>query len=250
MNIVIKPSLSIKKKYNIENNLDFFKELEDSIDTEESTTKSCLITNEPYQEESGITLSCSHSFNYIPLFKNFFHQYGLICRQYSQIQHNSHNRFYCPYCRNPQIKGFVLPYDEKYGFNKLRGLNTLEPTQNVKKWYENILHLTKCQFVNNDGVNCCVSNSFNYFNDCYLCVNHYYISRLDEAKRIKHEKQKIKNEKQKVKDERKRIREEKLKMKKEKQEKAKEEKQEKQEKQKKAKEEKQEKLNQPFQKPL
>jgi Na+-translocating ferredoxin:NAD+ oxidoreductase RnfC subunit len=132
----------------------------------------------------------------------------------------------------------VLPYDEKYGFIKLRGLNTLEPTENPKRWYESILNVTKCQFVD-DECSSCSLYSFNHYNECFVCVKHYNKSQVNEFKKKKDEKQRIKDEKQKAKEERKRVREEKQKLKEQKQEKIKEQKKV-----------KQEKLNQQSQEPL
>ena len=57
--------------YIIEDDIDFYKELNMSSDNNLNNT--CLITNEPLGKNK-ITLPCNHSFNYLPLYKE-------VCKQ-------------------------------------------------------------------------------------------------------------------------------------------------------------------------
>ena len=98
--------------YIIENNIDFYKELNtnNSID---DLSNICLLTHQPL-EQNYIKLECNHTFNYIPIYKE-------ICRQkysknnYLETCYLSINEIKCPYCRNinskllPLAPGFSVP---------------------------------------------------------------------------------------------------------------------------------------------
>jgi hypothetical protein len=66
-------------KYDVEGGIDFFKELKNISDTAStqataaSTEKRCLITDEILHPDA-VTLTCGHSFNYIPLYKDVLFQ--------------------------------------------------------------------------------------------------------------------------------------------------------------------------------
>ena len=121
--------------YLIEGNVDFYKELskimaEDSQDSvllensenpenpEKPPKKYCLITNELLKDNS-VTLECSHSFNYIPLFHDIQNQK----KKFNSMERYSlkTKQIRCPYCRN--IQQFLLPYYEMEGVTKIHGVN-------------------------------------------------------------------------------------------------------------------------------
>jgi hypothetical protein len=120
--------------YLIEGNVDFYKELskimaeesqdaplENSGNSENSETQSkkyCLITNELLTDNS-ITLECSHSFNYIPLFHDIQNQK----KKFNSMERYSlkTKQIRCPYCRN--IQQTLLPYYEMEGVTKIHGVN-------------------------------------------------------------------------------------------------------------------------------
>jgi len=71
-------------KYNIENNIDFYKELYislyedvdktdhvDVVANEDDNIKMCLISNLPLKDYY-VQLNCGHKFNYEPLYKDIF----------------------------------------------------------------------------------------------------------------------------------------------------------------------------------
>lgn len=82
--------------YEIEGDLDFFKELKNmtskkedttsmvlQIDEEDKQTSKCLITDERLRKDH-VTLKCGHKFNYIPLFKEVvFQKYSLLPKNVS-----------------------------------------------------------------------------------------------------------------------------------------------------------------------
>jgi len=114
--------------YSIEGNIDFYKELFETICESESNIlenkkqkkedntqeninkdtykneKKCLITHLPLQSPM-ITLDCNHKFNYIPLFKEITRQKT---SDYSEKRKLRVNQIKCPYCR--QIQNKLLPY--------------------------------------------------------------------------------------------------------------------------------------------
>jgi hypothetical protein len=64
-------------KYNVENNIDFYKELYNSLDhatgtndNNEENTELCLITNVPLKD-NFVKLKCGHKFNYEAIFSHF-----------------------------------------------------------------------------------------------------------------------------------------------------------------------------------
>lgn len=97
--------------YIIEDNIDFYKELNKSLENNdnhiEDENNICLITSEPL-EEKYITLECNHKFNYFP----FVNAITLDMKNYS------YNSFFCyelkcPYCRKIHY-GRPIPYDYRY----------------------------------------------------------------------------------------------------------------------------------------
>ena len=109
--------------YSIEGNIDFYKELlntlcetttentdldsNDILENENKTENSnekCLISHDKLYDPY-ITLNCSHKFNYIPLFNEVRNQKH---KNNYQNRHLRVNQFKCPYCR--QIQNKLLPY--------------------------------------------------------------------------------------------------------------------------------------------
>lgn len=106
-------------KYKIEDDIDFYSELNKPDDCEEILTddKTCLITGKPL-EQNSITLECKHSFNYTSLFKE-------VCRQKTYNVHDPMPlrvwEMKCPYCR--QITNNILPFIPTVINKLVRGVN-------------------------------------------------------------------------------------------------------------------------------
>lgn len=123
-------------KYIIEGDIDFYKELYESLDDNEDdaeipkTNNLCLITNAPL-EENHIKLLCNHSFNYIPLYND-------LCKQQKNGTESYHkkNLIKCPYCRT--LHEYILPFNANvvpvYGVNTLNRIYISA----VKSAYNNI----------------------------------------------------------------------------------------------------------------
>jgi len=129
------------KKYNIEENIDFYAELFKSLDDANDTiqSKMCQITSMPLTDKY-ITLECNHHFNYVPLYKEICNQklkfktYELtkLCKKDQEKVKASGLDYYikCPYCRNIQFT--VLPYYEELGLNKIYGINSTNAETGLK----------------------------------------------------------------------------------------------------------------------
>jgi DNA-directed RNA polymerase subunit RPC12/RpoP len=117
------------QKYNIEDNIDFFFELNKLLNKENSANGDalneeedlCLISNEKLTDKF-IKLNCGHSFNYTPLFKDLVNQKQKF--NIMEISELKKDEIRCPYCRAKQ-QG-VLPYYEELGLPKINGVNTIE----------------------------------------------------------------------------------------------------------------------------
>jgi len=121
-------------KYNIEGNINFYDELYQSLDNNESddNTPECLITCLPLTDNS-VTLECNHTFNYIALYKEIckqkyvfktYEQHNICSNDLHKLRDSKLDYFIrCPYCRNMQFT--IIPYypemnlPEKYGINSL-----------------------------------------------------------------------------------------------------------------------------------
>ena len=113
--------------YVVEDNFDFYSELNESAPQEK--TAICMISHEPLTY-NAITLSCKHSFNYIPL-------YNELCI------HNNKLFIICPYCRCKIDK--LIPYIPLPTIGKIHGVNY--PLKMC-------MPAPKCLFIIKSGLSC------------------------------------------------------------------------------------------------
>jgi hypothetical protein len=109
--------------YIIEDNIDFYKELNNEYDNEiimnnnNNNNEKCMLTHQ-HLTENYITLPCKHVFNYIPL-------YNEVCTKLLSNNYDSdklrNNEIRCPYCRTKFDK--LLPYINYDGVEKKNGIN-------------------------------------------------------------------------------------------------------------------------------
>ena len=140
-------------KYNIENNIDFYKELyssshndDDDVITEDNnidTSELCLISNEPLKP-FFVKLTCGHKFNYDPLYKDIFNHK----KRFNNLEQSKNKlglqQIRCPYCRN--IQNELLPFYEDLGLPKEIGVNYYDPN-NVNGVYCNYVKPEyQCQY--------------------------------------------------------------------------------------------------------
>ena len=117
-------------KYSIEGNIDFYNEIANfsAIENDDITEKKCLITYEPL-EKNSIELPCTHTFNYLPLYKELYIQKKTINTAYDS-QKLLINEMKCPYCRMKLDK--ILPYMQIYDeignalIHRVNGVNSPE----------------------------------------------------------------------------------------------------------------------------
>lgn len=115
--------------YTIDENFDFYSELNQVLQTKDEKLDSnpiCMISHEPLSYNS-ITLSCKHSFNYLPL-------YNELCL------HNNKQYIICPYCRAKADK--LIPFIPLPKVTKIVGVNY------PIKW---CMPTLKCSFLSKNG---------------------------------------------------------------------------------------------------
>lgn len=98
--------------YIIEDNIDFFKQLNEAINHAETDTNSedyCLISKEPLTIHH-ITLPCNHKFNYMPLYNTIIMQKNKHNSKGYHLEINTldYKEIRCPYCRKIHVG--LLPY--------------------------------------------------------------------------------------------------------------------------------------------
>lgn len=162
--------------YIIENNIDFFKLLKESLDptapannvcktvtNKDKNKEYCLISNKELTKDNSIQLSCRHKFDYVSLFKevkSFKENY----QNYLRV-----NELRCPYCRKIQNK--LLPFIPDKVYERFHGVNSPER-------YTMMPH--NCQYVFKSGKN----KGLMCNKACYgeLCKNH---KKMKESKQNK-----------------------------------------------------------------
>jgi hypothetical protein len=203
-------------KYLIEENVDFYKLLQDSLNEEnqEDNDSLCLISKMPLTDYH-VRLGCGHAFNYVPL-------YNEIVNQKFRFNNYTYNKYIlqCPYCRT--IYSNVLPYHEEldvlpiYGVNSEDSFYTMVLDNRTKKLvYDNTLHY----FLNGK---CCYLHPTECQNTCVIVhagtSKQYCSLHIQQAKKDykAEQKEKEKQEKQKKKmEEKEKLKEEKIKAKEE-----------------------------------
>ena len=110
-------------KYEIEGNIDFYKELDKINENDDKILNDniCLITNQPLGEFC-VTLKCKHSFNYTAIYNDIYYSKFIINKTNNVVVNYPTNKIKCPYCRSMQYK--LLPYHEELNLPMIYGINT------------------------------------------------------------------------------------------------------------------------------
>jgi hypothetical protein len=140
------------KYYNIENNIDFYKELYSSLYEEDinntnnyldNNTELCLISNLPLKD-FFVKLSCGHKFNYEPLYKDIYNHK----KRFNNLEQSKNKlglqQIRCPYCRN--IQNELLPYYEQLGFPKENGVNHYDVNDLNGICYNHVNSENQCKY--------------------------------------------------------------------------------------------------------
>lgn len=171
------------KKYNIEGNVNFFAELQKSMDDSDlddiESLNVCQITGLPLTE-NHVKMKCGHVFNYESIYteicKQKFEFYSYTADSLSQndlkmFRESGCNYFIrCPYCRSVQIE--LLPYYEESGIIRKYGVNTCDIAYKV---VDNMSHMNnsgtqwyKCYgYTFTKGICCATVNINNKLVPCY-----------------------------------------------------------------------------------
>jgi hypothetical protein len=140
-------------KYNVENNIDFYKELYNSLDDTNGTNPNndtennelCLITNVPLKD-NYVKLNCGHKFNYEAIFKDIFNHKKKFNNMEQMKTKLKQNQIRCPYCRN--IQDELLPYYEYLGYPKEHGINFFDVNKGYNDNYNTGFGISghQCQY--------------------------------------------------------------------------------------------------------
>jgi hypothetical protein len=168
------------KKYNIEGNLNFFEELEKSMNSDsEESLNVCQITGLSLTDKH-VKMKCGHVFNYESIYTEIckqkfeFHSYTLDSLSQNDLKkfRESGIQYFirCPYCRS--IQSEVLPYYEELGLMKKYGVNTNDIAYKVvdnMSYMNNTTSQTyKCYgYAFTKGICCAVSNVNEKLMPCY-----------------------------------------------------------------------------------
>lgn len=210
--------MSTVAKYKIEGDINFFSELTKSLnnpisslipansvvsnDSSPKDDAKCLITGDPLGPYF-VTLKCSHTFNYLPLYNELITQKCV--KNTLEVVRLGANQLKCPYCRT--IQNGILPFHTELSASAplMYAVNTIDIAHNTR---------LKCNYVKyTDGAGLPVfcsyeSSSFSTLesdNKTY-CSVHYYNMKLIAQKQAK--KQQMLDAKNKIKEENAKIKEE------------------------------------------
>ena len=175
--------------YNIENGLNFYETLKQTMASHESEKNEqegiCPISNTPL-EARFFTFECGHKFNYEPLFKDIYNHKT----KYNNLEHTKErlaaNEIRCPFCRKKQTG--ILPYYSELSFSKVHGVNYINP--DIIEYARIGGVLMKCQFnipsEANDGTTTkCQSIANVISSEFCLCYPHYKQHKLLEKQKLK-----------------------------------------------------------------
>ena len=140
--------------YRVEDSINFYDLLNNSIMDTKENSNVCLISRKPL-DNTKTTLQCGHSFNYLNIFKEILNQ--KTNKKYSNIRKY---QIQCPYCRTVQEK--VLPYLSLRGVKRVKYVNSPNSIE---------LLTTKCSYKlkNNNICNkACHENG--------LCNRHFHLA--------------------------------------------------------------------------
>lgn len=133
-------------KYNIENNIDFYKELYGSLNedtlVEDESIQLCLITNLPL-DDRFVKLKCGHKFNYEPLYKDISNHKKKFNNMEQIKTKLKYNQIRCPYCRS--VQDDLLPYYDDLPYPKEHGVNYFD-TNKINNYYSCIGSSNQCQY--------------------------------------------------------------------------------------------------------
>jgi hypothetical protein len=197
-------------KYNVENNIDFYKELYNSLDDTTGTNSNndienkelCLITNTPLKD-NFVKLNCGHKFNYEAIFKDIFNHKKKFNNMEQIKTKLKQNQIRCPYCRN--IQDELLPYYENLGYPKEHGINFFDVNKANNNYSVFVNPSQQCQYqiINLDASGNSHTHQCHHYGYAHSILkdkynndgNYCYTHKLVVVKQIKEEIKQDKNNK-------------------------------------------------------
>lgn len=164
------------QNYKIEDNINFFDEL-NKIEDADNSKDICLLSHQPLSD-NYVTLPCNHKFNYLDLYNEIYNlkHAGF---KYKYCQNLSSETIRCPYCRKkyklslPFIPLYNLPCNKQIFSNK------------------NKLSLYNCAYKNKSGKhkNELCNNCYAFKSQLGIFCNKHYIQehkkyKMNEEKKI------------------------------------------------------------------
>ena len=155
-------------KYIVEGGLNFFDELNKSLNIEEvenDVQDMCLISNKELTY-NYVTLDCKHKFNYEPLYNDILNhktKYNSLERRQLRM-----TEIRCPYCRNVQSR--LLPQCD--GFENTHGVNYIDEYLMTPSGHFSLINGYKLG-------TCCYESTSVIDNDVIKCT-HNYVKLLGE----------------------------------------------------------------------
>jgi len=140
MNSATTPSSNKSIGYDVEDGIDFFKELQNILKPSDVCSNKvneivshvhpviiqeddlCMLSKEPL-DNTQIKLDCGHRFNYVPLYKDVCHQKSNSSQMYD-ITTLGAGQIKCPYCRAKTSR--LLPFIVCNGVKRTYGVNAPE----------------------------------------------------------------------------------------------------------------------------
>jgi hypothetical protein len=169
--------MSKERTYQIEGNINFYQSLQQEEEVDYCDTNKCLITHEPLDPTTAVTLECHHTFNYLPLY-----QYVLISktRTFTNLESTrlKASQLKCPFCRNVQ-NTLLPPPPPEIDAKLIHGVNCLE--------YSSVMAGT-CSFALSNGTKCPSTSVYLCYHDNQTyCFHHRHLM----TKKWEKEKQKM-----------------------------------------------------------
>jgi hypothetical protein len=182
MNYIVEGNINF---YDMLNNMDSDNE-NDNDTYEENYDKYCLITGEKL-DKNHITLSCNHSFNFLPLYNEIKMQKFNSSRVHYEYYGLKLHQIKCPYCRtihNKLLPNVILNDNIKL----LRGINS--PPIYCMEFHGCSY---KYKYGKNKG-NTCKNNGFFKGDNCFCLKHHIHHEKMITKIKNKKDTRKQKNE--------------------------------------------------------
>jgi hypothetical protein len=157
------------------NEINFYDELNKLDSDNEEYDNTCLLTKLPL-DKNNITLSCGHTFNFEPLFKEVCNQKNTTHFEITKLKIN---QIKCPYCRQKQDK--LLPYVKLH--NKMTYINGVNSPMHL------CMEFHKCDYLFKSGKNkgnICSKSAYHDVTGCYCNSHHTIIYKKQAIDKIEH----------------------------------------------------------------